>query len=51
MIIPDEKKTMYPLVSILITQMYTSLVECANENEHTLEELFFDVTKGDKKDE
>lgn len=32
MIIPDEKKTMYPLVSILITQMYTSLVECANEN-------------------
>ena len=26
-------------------------VEYANENEHTLEELFFDVTKGDKKDE
>ena len=32
MIIPDEKKTMYPLVSILITQMYTQLVETANEN-------------------
>lgn len=26
-------------------------VEYANENEHTLENLFFDVTKGDKKDE
>ena len=26
-------------------------VEYANENEHTLEELFFDVTKGDKKDQ
>lgn len=26
-------------------------VEYANENEHTLEDLFFDVTKGDKKDE
>ena len=26
-------------------------VEYANENEHTLEDLFFDVTKGDNKDE
>lgn len=26
-------------------------VEYSNENEHTLEDLFFDVTKGDKKDE
>ena len=26
-------------------------IEYANENEHTLEELFFDVTKEDKKDE
>ncbi len=26
-------------------------VEYANENEHTLEDLFFDVTKGDDKDE
>ena len=26
-------------------------VEYANENEHTLEDLFFDVTKGEKKDE
>lgn len=26
-------------------------IEYANENEHTLEDLFFDVTKGDKKDE
>ena len=26
-------------------------VENANEKEHTLEELFFDETKGDKKDE
>ena len=32
MIIPDEKKTMYPLVSIFVTQMYTALVECANKN-------------------
>ncbi|MBD5467607.1 MAG: type IV secretory system conjugative DNA transfer family protein [Lachnospiraceae bacterium] len=32
MIIPDEKKTLYPLVSILITQMYTAQVELANEN-------------------
>ena len=26
-------------------------IEYANENEHTLEDLFFDVTKGEKKDE
>lgn len=32
MIIPDEKKTLYPLVSILITQMYSMQVELANEN-------------------
>lgn len=32
MIIPDEKKTMYSLVSIFVTQMYTALVECANKN-------------------
>lgn len=32
MMIPDEKKTLYPLVSILITQMYTAQVELANEN-------------------
>lgn len=32
MIIPDEKKTLYPLVSILVTQMYTAQVELANEN-------------------
>lgn len=32
MIIPDEKKTMYSLVSIFVTQMYTALVECANQN-------------------
>lgn len=32
MIIPDEKKTLYPLVSILITQMYSLQVELANEN-------------------
>ena len=32
MIIPDEKKTLYPLVSILVTQMYTAQVELANEH-------------------
>ena len=32
MIIPDEKKTLYPLVSILITQMYSLQVELANES-------------------
>lgn len=32
LIIPDEKKTMYPLVSILVTQLYTLQVELANEN-------------------
>ncbi|MBO5093177.1 MAG: type IV secretory system conjugative DNA transfer family protein [Lachnospiraceae bacterium] len=32
MIIPDEKKTNYPLVSILITQLYMLQVELANEN-------------------
>lgn len=31
-IIPDEKKTMYPLVSILVTQLYTMQVELATEN-------------------
>lgn len=32
MIIPDEKKTLYPLCSILITQLYVAQVELANEN-------------------
>lgn len=32
MIVPDEKKTLYPLVSILVTQMYMLQVEVANEN-------------------
>lgn len=32
MIVPDEKKTMHSLVSILVTQMYTSLVECATKH-------------------
>lgn len=32
MIIPDEKKTLYPLVSILVTQMYMLQVELANES-------------------
>lgn len=32
MMIPDEKKTMYPLVSILITQLYSQQVELANEH-------------------
>lgn len=32
MIIPDEKRTMYPLVSVLITQLYSLQVELANEN-------------------
>ncbi len=32
MIIPDEKKTLYPLVSILVTQLYTAQVELANES-------------------
>lgn len=32
MMIPDDKKTLYPLVSILITQMYSMQVELANEN-------------------
>lgn len=31
MMIPDDKKTMYPLVSILITQMYSIQVEQANK--------------------
>ena len=31
MIIPDEKKTLYPLVSILVTQIYMLQVEVANE--------------------
>lgn len=32
MIIPDEKKTLYPLVSILVTQMYMLQVELATES-------------------
>ena len=32
MMIPDDKKTYYPLVSILITQLYSLQVELANEN-------------------
>lgn len=31
MMVPDDKKTYYPLVSILITQMYSIQVELANE--------------------
>lgn len=31
MMIPDEKKTLYPLVSILLTQLYAEQVELANE--------------------
>lgn len=30
--VPDEKKTMYSLVSIFITQMYIALVESASQN-------------------
>lgn len=38
--------------SILKTLVLNDVeVEYANENEHTLEDLFFDVTKGEKKDE
>lgn len=32
MIIPDEKKTLYPLASILIQQIYIAQVELANRN-------------------
>lgn len=32
MIIPDEKKTLYPLASILVQQIYMSQVKVANEN-------------------
>ena len=32
MIIPDEKKTYYPIVSLLVTQAYVLQVELANEN-------------------
>lgn len=32
MMIPDEKKTLYPLVSLLITQLYAAQVAQANEN-------------------
>lgn len=32
MMIPDDKKTLYPLVSILLTQMYSLQVELANEH-------------------
>lgn len=36
MIVPDEKKTRYPLVSIFVTQLYMSQVELANRNGLTL---------------
>jgi len=32
LMIPDEKKTLYPLASILINQMYIAQVQVANEN-------------------
>lgn len=32
MIVPDDKKTLYPLVSIMVTQLYSMQVELANEN-------------------
>lgn len=32
MMIPDEKKTLYPLVSLFVTQAYMLQVELANEN-------------------
>lgn len=32
MMIPDEKKTLYPLASLLIQQLYIAQVETANEN-------------------
>ncbi len=32
MMIPDEKKTLYPLASLLIQQLYVAQVEVANEN-------------------
>lgn len=32
LMIPDEKKTLYPLVSIFVTQLYAKQVELANEN-------------------
>lgn len=32
MMIPDEKKTLYPLVSIMITQLYQAQVKQANKN-------------------
>lgn len=32
MMIPDEKKTLYPLASLLIQQLYIAQVEVANEN-------------------
>ena len=32
MMIPDEKDTLYPLVSILVTQLYQAQVELANES-------------------
>lgn len=32
MIIPDEKDTNYPLVSLLLTQLYSAFIEKANQN-------------------
>ena len=44
MIIPDENKKLYPLASILVQQIYMSLVEVANENGLTLPvETHFDL--------
>lgn len=36
LMIPDEKKTLYPLASLLIQQLYIAQVEVANENGLTL---------------
>lgn len=36
MIVPDEKKTLYPLVSLMIQQLYIAQVETANDNGLTL---------------
>lgn len=32
MIVPDDKKTLYPLVSIMVTQLYSQQIELANEH-------------------
>ena len=31
MIVPDDKKTLYPLISIMVTQLYSQQIELANE--------------------